>query len=118
MDFRTTDCSNETKFTKAVKIHEQAHTGDLETSCMKRASCSTDPRAAVFKEQKQEKLYNFYLVVNTFIAKTICYFSSKSVNLETQEVVTRGRGALGAPAGVSGWVVSPPTVHFSFILCN
>lgn len=48
MDFRATDCINGTEFTKAVKIHDQAHTGDLETSCMKRAGCSRDPRAAVF----------------------------------------------------------------------
>ena len=86
--------------------------GDLETRWTKRASHSRDPSAAVCEEQKQDKLYNVCLAVNTFKIHSqqnrFAIVSSKGMKHETQEVVTTGRGALGAPAGLSGWVVSPP----------
>lgn len=64
---RDCDCIHETGFTKAGKINECDHMGDLETSWTKRASHSGDPSAAVCKEQKQDKLYNACLAVNTLI---------------------------------------------------
>lgn len=61
VDFRATDCINGTEFTKAVKIHEQAHTGGLRKQLHEENKLQQRTKGSSFlKNVKQTRVSNFY----------------------------------------------------------